>query len=80
MNSKRTKWNKLQVFRRVVQLVSFFALPGFYALVFSELKQIYQSILEGNFYLLQALRKEHQGVGNHRERPDRFHRVGIHGG
>ena len=49
------KINKSQVLRHIIQLILFFTLPGLYAMTFSELKTVYQMIIEGNFKFLQAI-------------------------
>jgi uncharacterized protein with FMN-binding domain len=48
------KIKKIQVFRHIVQLVLFILSPGLYILSFSELKKIYQMIIDGNFHFMQA--------------------------
>lgn len=42
------KIKKLQLIRHLTQLISFFLLPGFFILVFGELKYFYQSLISGN--------------------------------
>ena len=49
------KINKSQVLRHVIQIILFFTLPGLYAMTFSEIKIVYQMIIEGNFKFLQAI-------------------------
>jgi len=49
------KINKTQVLRHIIQIILFFTLPGIYAMTFSELKTVYQMIIEGNFNFLQAI-------------------------
>lgn len=49
------KISKLQIFRRLIQVVFFFLFSGLYALTFSQIKQIYQMIVNGNFNFLNAL-------------------------
>lgn len=46
---------KIQIFRHIIQVILFFLLPGLYTLTFSEFKQIYEMIIDGNFNLIQAL-------------------------
>lgn len=49
------KIKKIQIFRYVIQVFLFFLLPGLYTLAFSEFKDIYQMIIDGNFNFIQAL-------------------------
>jgi uncharacterized protein with FMN-binding domain len=49
------KLKKIQMFRHIMQVVLFFLLPGLYTLAFSEFKQIYQMIIDGNFNFVQSL-------------------------
>lgn len=49
------KLKKIQIFRHIIQVVLFFLLPGLYTLAFSEFKQIYEMIIDGNFNFIQAL-------------------------
>lgn len=49
------KINKSQVLRHIIQIILFFTLPGLYAMTFSELKTVYQMIIEGNFKFLEAI-------------------------
>ncbi|MDS0526465.1 FMN-binding protein [Clostridium sp. SHJSY1] len=48
------KIKKIQLFRHIVQLISFILIPGLYIMSFSEIKKIYQMIVDGNFHFLQA--------------------------
>jgi Polyferredoxin len=48
------KIKKSQVLRHVIQLIMFLTLPGLYAMTFSELKIVYEMIVNGNFNFLQA--------------------------
>ena len=45
---------KSQILRHGVQLVLFFVMPGLYSMVFSELKTVYQMIINGNFNFIAA--------------------------
>lgn len=49
------KLKKIQIFRHIIQVILFFLFPGLYTLTFSEFKQIYEMIIDGNFNLIQAL-------------------------
>lgn len=51
----KKKISIIQIIRHAVQLVLFFLLPGLYAMAFSELKEVYQMILKGNFNFIQVL-------------------------
>lgn len=48
------KIKKIQIFRHIVQLILFFLLPGIYIMAFSELKTIFQMIINGNFKFIEA--------------------------
>jgi uncharacterized protein with FMN-binding domain len=48
------KIKKSQVLRHIIQLILFLTLPGLYAMTFSELKIVYQMVIEGNFDFVQA--------------------------
>ncbi|WP_459480312.1 FMN-binding protein [Clostridium saccharoperbutylacetonicum] len=48
------KIKKSQVLRHVIQLIMFLIMPGIYAMTFSEVKAVYQMIVNGNFNFLQA--------------------------
>jgi polyferredoxin len=48
------KIKKSQVLRHVIQLIMFLIMPGIYAMTFSEVKTVYQMIINGNFNFLQA--------------------------
>ncbi|OBR91402.1 putative electron transport protein YccM [Clostridium ragsdalei P11] len=48
------KIRKIQIIRHIVQLILFFLLPGIYIMAFSELKNIFQMIIRGNFNFIQA--------------------------
>jgi len=48
------KIKKTQILRHFIQLILFLLLPGLYAMTFSELKTVYQMVIEGNFNFLQA--------------------------
>lgn len=49
------KINKVQLLRRIVQIISFILLPGLYSLVFSEIKAIYTSLIKGSFNINQLI-------------------------
>ncbi|WP_160685743.1 FMN-binding protein [Clostridium sp. C2-6-12] len=49
------KINKSQILRHIIQIILFFTLPGLYAMTFSELKTVYQMIIQGNFKFLEAI-------------------------
>jgi polyferredoxin/uncharacterized protein with FMN-binding domain len=51
--SKKIK--KVQLFRHLVQLISFFLFPGFFILAFGELKYIYQSLINEDLNILQTM-------------------------
>ncbi|EKQ56554.1 MULTISPECIES: 4Fe-4S binding protein [unclassified Clostridium] len=48
------KMKKSQILRHGVQLVLFFVMPGLYSMVFSELRTVYQMIINGNFNFIAA--------------------------
>lgn len=48
------KIKKSQILRHIVQLILFILLPGLYAMIFSELKTVYQMIIKGDFNFLAA--------------------------
>jgi len=49
------KIKKLQILRHITQIILFLLLPGLYTLTFSELKTVYEMIINGNFNFIQAL-------------------------
>jgi polyferredoxin/uncharacterized protein with FMN-binding domain len=49
------KIKKIQLFRHLVQLISFFLFPGFFMLAFGELKYIYQSLIKGELNFIQTM-------------------------
>ncbi|MCH5139115.1 4Fe-4S binding protein, partial [Clostridiaceae bacterium UIB06] len=49
------KIKKSQVLRHTIQLIMFFALPGIYAMTFSQAKTVYKMIINGNFDFIQVL-------------------------
>ncbi|OPJ62966.1 4Fe-4S binding protein [Clostridium chromiireducens] len=50
-----SKIKRSQIIRHVVQLISFILLPGLYSMTFSEVKTVYQMIINGNFNFFTAL-------------------------
>jgi len=50
-----SKIKKSQILRHSVQLILFILLPGVYSMVFSEVKTVYQMIINGNFSFLAAV-------------------------
>lgn len=50
----KVKIKKLQIFRHIIQLISFFVIPGLFIMTFNEFKIIYQMIIKGNFNFTQA--------------------------
>ena len=50
----KTKIQKIQIVRIVVQIAFLFLLPGLFTLTFSGIKGIYLSIIKGTFSLAQS--------------------------
>ncbi|MFL0167468.1 FMN-binding protein [Candidatus Clostridium helianthi] len=50
-----SKIKKSQIIRHIIQLITFILLPGLYSMTFSEVKTVYQMIINGNFNFLEAL-------------------------
>ncbi|PRR82806.1 FMN-binding protein [Clostridium vincentii] len=48
------KIKKIQILRHIIQIILFLLLPGLYVLTFSELKTVYEMIINGNFSFIQA--------------------------
>lgn len=48
------KIKRSQVLRHAIQIIMFFAVPGLYAMTFSEVKTVYKMIVEGNFNFIKA--------------------------
>ena len=48
------KVKKSQVLRHFIQLIMFCVFPGFYAMIFSEVKSLYEMVIKGNFNFLQV--------------------------
>lgn len=51
----KNKIKKIQIFRIISQMAFLIILPGLFTLTFSELKKLYQMILQGDFNIYQAL-------------------------
>lgn len=49
------KIKKIQLLRHMIQLISFIITPGFFILVFGEIKYLYQSLLHGKFNFFELL-------------------------
>lgn len=50
-----SKIKKSQIIRHIIQLIAFILLPGLYSMTFSEVKTVYQMIINGNVNFLEAL-------------------------
>ncbi|CUU50486.1 4Fe-4S binding protein [Clostridium beijerinckii] len=50
-----SKIKKSQIIRHIIQLIAFILLPGLYSMTFSEVKTVYQMIINGNFNFFEAL-------------------------
>lgn len=50
-----SKIKRSQIIRHVIQLIAFILLPGLYSMTFSEVKTVYQMIINGNFNFFAAL-------------------------
>ncbi|HWT76127.1 MAG TPA: FMN-binding protein [Mobilitalea sp.] len=55
MKQKNRKISKIRILRILSQILFFILLPGLYISAFSGVKQIYQSIYQGNFNFLELL-------------------------
>lgn len=51
----KNKIKKIQIFRIISQIAFLILLPGLFTLTFSELKKLYQMVIQGNFNIYQAL-------------------------
>ncbi|WP_270564283.1 4Fe-4S binding protein [Clostridium beijerinckii] len=49
-----SKIKKSQIIRHTIQLIAFILLPGLYSVTFSEVKTVYQMIINGNFNFFEA--------------------------
>ncbi|MCI1476870.1 MAG: 4Fe-4S binding protein [Clostridium beijerinckii] len=50
-----SKIKKSQIIRHIIKLIAFILLPGLYSMTFSEVKTVYQMIINGNVNFLEAL-------------------------
>ncbi|AJH01554.1 ferredoxin [Clostridium beijerinckii] len=50
-----SKIKKSQIIRHIIQLIAFILLPGLYSMTFSEVKTVYQMIINSNFNFFEAL-------------------------